>query len=45
MTIAELGVDNAEIRELFLSKIYELSNPSGNVAGMHDDFRCEPTIH
>ena len=35
---AELGVDSAEMRELFLSKIYELNNPSGSVTGMQDDF-------
>ena len=40
---AELGVDSAEMRELFLSKIYELSNPSGHMADMQDDFRCEHT--
>ena len=39
--LAELGIDSAEIRELFLSKIYELSNPSGSVAGMQDDFHCK----
>ena len=40
-TVAELGVDSAEIRELFLAKIYELCNPSRNMAEMQDDFRCE----
>ena len=38
---AELGVDSAEIRELFLSKIYELRNPSKNEDNMQDDFCCE----
>lgn len=38
---AELGVDSPEIRELFLSKIYELNNPSSNMADMQDDFLCE----
>lgn len=37
--IAELGVDSAEMRELFLSKIYDLCNPSRNLAEMQDDFR------
>ena len=36
----ELGVDSHEIRELFLAKIYELSNPRFSVGGMEDDFRC-----
>ena len=37
----ELGVDSHEFREVFLAKIYELSNPSSCVGGMEDDFRCE----
>ena len=37
----ELGVDNHEIREVFLAKIYELSNPRFSVGGMEDDFRCK----
>ena len=38
---AELGVDSPEIRELFLSKIYDLSNPTRNMDDMQDDFCCE----
>lgn len=38
---AELGIDNNEIREIFLAKIYELSNPSSSVGRMEDDFLRE----
>lgn len=38
--IDELGVDSHEIREVFLAKIYELSNPRFSMGGMEDDFRC-----
>ena len=41
LNAAELGVDSHEIREMFLAKIYELSNPSSNTGGMEDDFLCE----
>lgn len=37
-TVAELGIDNNEIREIFLAKIYELSNPSSSMGKMEDDF-------
>lgn len=37
----ELGVDSHEIREVFLAKIYELSNPRFSVGGIEDDFRCK----
>lgn len=39
--LAELGIDNPEMREIFLAKIYELSNPSSSVGGMEDDFLCK----
>lgn len=37
----ELGIDSHEMRELFLAKIYELSNPSSSVGAMEDDFMCK----
>lgn len=37
-TAGELGIDHHEMREIFLSKIYELSNPSSSIGGMEDDF-------
>ncbi len=33
-------MDSHEIREVFLAKIYELSNPRFSLGGMEDDFRC-----
>ena len=41
ISAVELGIDSHEMRELFLSKIYELSNPSSSVGAMEDDFLCE----
>jgi hypothetical protein len=38
---AELGIDSNEIREIFLAKIYELSNPSSSMGKMEDDFLCK----
>lgn len=38
---AELGIDSNEMREIFLAKIYELSNPSSSVGKMEDDFLRE----
>ena len=35
---AELGIDSHEIREIFLAKIYELSNPCSSGERMEDDF-------
>lgn len=35
---AELGIDSHEMREIFLAKIYELSNPSSSMGAMEDDF-------
>ena len=37
-------MDSHEIREVFLAKIYELSNPRFSTGGMEDDFRCENPI-
>lgn len=39
--VDELGVDSHEIREVFLAKIYELSNPRFSIGGLEDDFRCK----
>lgn len=33
-------MDSHEIREVFLAKIYELSNPRFSLGGMQDDFQC-----
>lgn len=41
ITVVELGIDSHEMREIFLAKIYELSNPSSSVGGMEDDFLCK----
>ena len=41
----ELGVDSHEIREVFLAKIYELSNPRFSMGGMEDDFQCELKVY
>ena len=38
---AELRIDSHEMREIFLAKIYELSNPSSSVGKMEDDFLCK----
>ena len=38
---ADLGIDSPEIRELFLARIYELSNPTADEEDMEDDFLCE----
>lgn len=38
---AELGIDSHEMREIFLAKIYELSNPSSTMGAMEDDFLCK----
>lgn len=37
----ELDIDSPEIREIFLAKIYELSNPSSALGELEDDFKCE----
>ena len=37
----DLGIDSPEIRELFLARIYELSNPAADEEEMEDDFLCE----
>ena len=42
LLVVELGIDSHEMREIFLAKIYELSNPSSSMGAMEDDFLCKP---
>ena len=44
-TTDELEIDSPEIREIFLAKIYELSNPSSAMEELEDDFKCECTTN